>query len=91
MNLYRICTEGGLENEERAIRLAEEHLIGGFTVLRARGFWEGISEDSIVIEVCEQPVADSNTSGRVRYLAEKIREANKHKTSTKHNMAYSSR
>jgi len=71
MNLYRICTEGGAENEERALYLVSQYF-PGYTVLRGKGFWKGTREKSLVIEIA----ADAIDADKVRNMADEIRAVN---------------
>jgi hypothetical protein len=48
MKLYRICTEA--KNVERLTEFAG-NMFEGCTVFQAKGYWRGVAEPSLVIEV----------------------------------------
>lgn len=67
--LFRIYTED--VNREETEALAGAHF-DGFTTLTATGFWQGVRERSLVIEIVDEPDA----LPRVRDLAAAIKRAN---------------
>ena len=67
--LYRILTED--KDREKVIQLVSE-VSGGFTLIEAQGYWKGVAEKSIVIEIDNDDITDVD----IKELAEKIRHAN---------------
>ena len=66
--LYRIYTEN--KNFDDVIRIAGCYF-DGFTVLTGKGFWQGESEDSLILEVIGE-----NLDRKVKELAEDIKVLN---------------
>ena len=67
--LYRILTEKTKINLTPIL----EKYYDGYTVLNAKGYWKGVPEKSIVIEI----VTHGNEDTNIRNLAVDIRNANK--------------
>lgn len=69
MKLFRICTEN--TNRAAVEQLAKEYF-DAFTLIDGKGFWRGIPESALVIEV----MLEASYAGRVRRFAEKLRALN---------------
>ena len=72
--LYRIYTEDkDRENIRHALKVAG---IEGYTFFYGQGCWQGISEQSLIVEVIgpERP-----TKGKVKRAAEEIKRVNEQK------------
>jgi len=69
--VYRICTED--VNRETIIDLVAIHF-GCFNVLTGHGYWQGIAEQSLTVEI----ITDLATAREAIYgIASKIRDYNK--------------
>jgi hypothetical protein len=74
-NLYRILTEN--KNKIQVLRLAKKHfrMLKGYTVYEGAGYWKGIRENCIIIEIddCSYPTVEAE----VYYLAREIKVLNR--------------
>lgn len=68
--LYRIYTE---DKDRPLVATIIAGCFGNFTILSATGYWRGVSEPSLVIEII---TADSEHAN-VRAVAEAIKHANR--------------
>lgn len=69
--LYRIYTESNLEFDKTAISFVSDYF-EGFTVIHAKGYWQGQAEDSLIIEI----VATPQDRIRIVQIAQNIKSAN---------------
>jgi len=67
MALYRICTED--KNRDKVERIVTG-CFPGFTIIEAKGYWEGVREDSLVIELVTED------EERVNIVATRIKVVN---------------
>jgi hypothetical protein len=68
--LYRIYTED--VDREGIHRILQANGIDGYTVIPARGTWEGKHEDSVVIKYA----GEDSEVGKIRAASEEIRKHN---------------
>lgn len=75
MICYRIYTESTPEYEENIERILTQ-VTPGFTLIPAKGYWKGIPEKTVIIEIIDNedmPLSPVD----IRLVAERIRIANK--------------
>ncbi len=68
--LYRICTEN--KNTDGITSIVDGYF-EGFTILTGIGFWHGIPEDSLIIEIYNEAFCAKNN---INEIAEQIKELN---------------
>jgi len=68
--LYRITTED--KNRNVIVHIVKEYF-DGFTLIPAIGYWQGIKENSLIIEI---DVKHPLSKYRMRTLAKRIKELN---------------
>ena len=68
--LYRILTEN--LNRKRIERIISKSF-KGFSLIKSQGFWEGIKENSLIIEIS----GSKKIAGKVKVSALEIKKANK--------------
>lgn len=66
--LYRICTEN---INRRAIERIITNRFSGFTIIEAQGFWKGVKEQSLVIEIIT-----FDNDKNINLIAEEIKKYN---------------
>lgn len=67
---YRIHTEYRANLEQL---ITNSRLFSGFTIVRGRGYWQGVGEESACIEIIDEPDRESD----VLALADYIKHVNK--------------
>lgn len=50
--LYRIITENKVNSKDVIIHAMAAQGFEGYTMIKARGYWKGVAEKSIIVEVC---------------------------------------
>ena len=68
--LYRILTED--INQEQVQKIVDSYY-QGYTMYKAQGFWKGIKENSLIVEIISEA---QNELDNVRALASKIKDYN---------------
>lgn len=76
--IYRILTED--KNRAEIVGIVEEHF-DSFTIYEAKGYWRGIAENSLVIEIdtlgnAEIDKADNKIEKTITYIAKRIKHVN---------------
>lgn len=75
--LYRIITED--VNPDKTLQLVSDHF-SSFTMIGTLGYHKGQTEDSIIIEICDDPDTSVCIGYRVGVLAKLIKVQNKQET-----------
>jgi hypothetical protein len=70
MKTYRIYTED--KNKDKVIKLVSK-TFDGFTVTNGQGYWKGVPEKALIIEIVEKRYS----SGQVNNLCIEIKKLNK--------------
>jgi hypothetical protein len=73
MKVYRLYTEN-IQRTRWEIMDLVSHEFSGFTVLDVVGYWKGVAERAIVIEIIAE--GGDRTRGTIMALAKRIREIN---------------
>jgi len=68
--LYRIITED--KNRDGIVDIVKEYF-DGFTLIPAIGYWQGIKENSLIIEI---DVKHPLSKYRIKVIAKRIKELN---------------
>jgi len=70
--LYRIITEK--KNKEKIVKIVNQYF-DGFTIIESIGYWQGQSENSLVIEI-DSIGTDYNQIARINNIATQIKSEN---------------
>ena len=72
--LYRIITENKVNSKDVIIHAMAAQGFEGYTMIKARGYWKGVAEKSVIVEVSCSNEDVSSVSLRVIAAARLIKE-----------------
>jgi len=76
MEKYTIYTENKNLDKIEAI-LNDSLIIEGYTIINAQGYWQGVKENALKIEILLEPCDKFNYTNIIKTICKKIKVVNK--------------